>query len=640
MNAIFRVAFTAWSVLVLGLVQVQASEVGGCNRTCLEGMISAYLTALAAHDPSSLPVTTEVKYVENNEVLPLGTGEWAVAGAPGTYRHIFADPEAGQVAAITTITENGVGAIYIARLQVEEDGKISEIETQITRDPGGAARYDKLGQPEAVWLEAVPVAQRLPRAMLIAQSDKYYSGMENNDPKGDYSFFDSNCSRLEDATQTTNEKNGDPYGHSNDTIFASLSCEAQFQTGFLGFVTKIRERRFPVVDEERQAVLAVTILDHNATVRFLPGVNGTSSPIPAYFDVPRTLQATEGFRLRGDKLFRIEMTLTEIPYGVHSAFYTGPPVDVRGAGTNATTASPCDRACLKDVVEQVLQAMRLNASSGLPLAEGVRYSENGQFLALGDGLWETLGQVASPDEGYAAVFAEPASGAAAYWGLTQEHSTQGVLALRVKVDGGQITEIEAVIVRAESSGSRYGTLTLMRPPLPVEWEGDPLGGLDSVFEQDVFQQNGTGANTTGIPPTLIAAYFDGLEQHSSTGVPFASGCRRRDNGMQGNLSCAAQMDGNGTSPNGLYNLTTTVRDRRVLVEDASKGVVLAIAMVDYPAIGPLPLPATELVPSTYMVSQLIKIHNGSISRVESMIKWMPFGYTSAWAEEKPIISKQ
>jgi hypothetical protein len=48
---------------------------------------------------------------------------------------------------------------------------------------------------------------------------------------------------------------------------------------------------------------------------------------------------------------------------------------------------------------------------------------------------------------------------------------------------------------------------------------------------------------------------------------------------------------------------------------------MAIAMIDNPGTGPA---------STYMVPQLIKVENGAISRVESMVKWMPFGYKSAW----------
>ena len=514
-----------------------------------------------------------MKYAENDQPLPLGTGEWQIAGTPGKYRHVFSDPQAGQVAAITTITEHGVGAIYVVRLKVE-NGKVSEIETQITRDALGAARYEKMGEPEHVWLEAVPPAQRVSRAVLIAQSNKYYSGMERNDPKGDYSFFDKDCNRLEDAVQTTNLKTKQAYGHSNDVEFSSLGCEAQFQTGFLGFVTKIRERRY-LVDEERQAVIAFTTFDHNGTVRTLPSVNGKSSPIPAYFDVPRTLHASEAFRLRGDKLFRIEMTLTEVPYGMSSPFHSGAPVNLSGAGTNRTTASPCNRGCLDSLVEQVLQAMLAHDASRLPLAKGVRYSENGQFIALGDGLWGTAGKIAMPGtDNYAARFADPASGLAGYWGVTNENGTSGVLALRIKVGGGKITEIEAIDVREEAQGPRGGTVTLMRPPLPVEWKAASLGSLDPVFQK---------AGATSIPATLMTAYFDGLERHTSKDVRFTPECTRRDNTVQESLGCAAQMDGDGTAPDGLYKHTTKVRDRRILVADSERGVVLAVAMVDNPA---------------------------------------------------------
>jgi hypothetical protein len=623
MNLKFGSVFVAaWLALAPGSTQAQT---GRCDRTCLEGMISTYLTALAAHEPGRLPAAPGIRYAENDQVLPLGSGEWRIAGPPGKYRHVFADPESGQVAAITTISEHGAGVIYVVRLKVEK-GKISEIETQITRDALGAARYEKMGKPEDVWLEAVPPSQRIPRALLIAQTNKYYSGMERNDPKGDYSFFDKDCNRLEDADQTTNLKSAESYGHSNDKAFSSLGCEAQFQTGFLGFVTKIRERRYPVVDEERQAVFAITTFDHNGTVRTLPSVNGTSSPIPAYFDIPRTLHASEAFRLRADKLFRIEMTLTEVPYGMRSAFHAGPAVNLSAAGTNHSTASPCSRACLGDLIQQVLHAMLAHNGSGLPEAQGARYSENGQFIAIGDGLWGTASKIATPGkDAYAASFADPASGTAAYWGLTNENGTTGVLALRIKAGGGKIGEIEAINVREESQGPRGGTMTLMRPPLPVEFKAASIGSLDPVFLA-------LKAAAAPAPQTLMTAYWDGLERHSSKDVRFTPECTRRDNAAQAS-SCAAQMDGNGTSPS-LYRHTTTVRDRRILVADPERGVVMATAMIDNPGTGADNLPASQRVPGTYMTLQLIKIDGGAISRVEGMAKWMPFGYSSAWAELK------
>lgn len=616
-------------ITILSLISYTTAQrtVVECGRACLETHLSNYLTALVEHNPSRLPTSDDVVYVENSQVLPIGSGEWKVAGALGKYNHVFSDPKSRQVAAITTLKENGVGLIYIVRLKLNDDGDISEIETQITRDEVGAARYENMTEPEAVWLEAVPPENRISRDKLIAQTNKYYTGMERNDPKGNYSFFHKDCNRLEDGLQTTNQRNGDSYGHSHDTAFASLGCEAQFQTGFLGFVTKIRDRRYPVVDEERQAVFAITIFDHNGTVRELPSVNGTSSPIPPYFDVPRTLAASEAFRLRDDKLYRIEMTLIEVPYGMRSAFAAGLPVDLSGRGTNLTTSTPCDRSCLEGLLYQVLQGMMNNNTQDLPLAKGVRYSENGQFLALGDGLWETLGHMSkSGVDSYAASFSDPATGTAAYWGVIQEQSTPGVLALRVKTDQGKITEIEAIVVRAEASGARGGTETLMRPPLPVEWEGDSLGHLDVAFKQ-----NDTAGFMTNME-YLVESYFDGLETHTGASVNLAESCVRRDNGLQSDVSCEAQIDGVGSHPNGLFNGTGKVRDRRILVLDTNKGVAMTVALVDYPASSPGSLPATQQVPSTYMVPQLIRIKAGFITRVEGMVKWMPFGYKSAWTE--------
>jgi hypothetical protein len=54
------------------------------------------------------------------------------------------------------------------------------------------------------------------------------------------------------------EKSGVASRKACGMAFSSLSRAAQFQTGFLGFVSKIRERHYPVVDEETQAVFAVT----------------------------------------------------------------------------------------------------------------------------------------------------------------------------------------------------------------------------------------------------------------------------------------------------------------------------------------------------------------------------------------------
>jgi hypothetical protein len=65
--------------------------------------------------------------------------------------------------------------------------------------------------------------------------------------------------------------------------------------------------------------------------------------------------------------------------------------------------STCDRACLEGFVNQYLAALVAQYPSKLPLAKNARYTENGQELKLGDGMWGptvTLGN-------YKLYFADP-----------------------------------------------------------------------------------------------------------------------------------------------------------------------------------------------------------------------------------------
>ncbi len=109
------------------------------SRECLAGVMSAYLQALAKHDPAGLPTTRNVKYTENGVRLTLGDGLWQTASAPPTYRLDVVDEEAGSVGMIGRISENGNNNWYGVRLKVEPDGKVSQIETLVSRSASGPA---------------------------------------------------------------------------------------------------------------------------------------------------------------------------------------------------------------------------------------------------------------------------------------------------------------------------------------------------------------------------------------------------------------------------------------------------------------------------------------------------------------------
>jgi len=319
------------AMLGAGPAATAANAAPECDRACLEKFVDGWLDAMIAKDIKRLPVTADVRYAESYQPIALGEGSWRTIDGLGKYRHYFADPENGQVGFIGTVTEHGAPGFIDLRLKIR-DHKIAEAEMFLMRDPGAFQRYEEMGKPEDVWLTAVAPEQRASRADLIRAANNYFQGMQHNDGKGDYSFFHDECNRLEHALRTTNLKTKEAYGHSTDTEFRSRTCAQQFGSGFLGFVTDIRDRRFIIVDEERQALLAFASLDHNGTIRRLNQTDGRVFVLPDYFDVPRTLQVVEGFQLREGKLFRIEMTLTELPYGSPPAWKDQPATTTPGTG--------------------------------------------------------------------------------------------------------------------------------------------------------------------------------------------------------------------------------------------------------------------------------------------------------------------
>ncbi len=301
------------AALGVAAVPAQAQE-ATCDRACLEGVLDNYLQAMVAKDLGAVPLADGVLVAENGARLLPGEGSWATLDALGTYRHVFADPQTGNVGAIMTVFEHGAPAMLDLRLRVAE-GEIAEIETMFIRDAGGHARYEEMGEPEDVWFTVVPEEQRVSREDMIRTVNRYFTSMVRNDGRGDYTFFNEDCDRLEHALKTTNLETREAYGHSTNTDFRTMDCRNQWAMGMLGFVTQIRDRRFLVVDEERQALMAMVYLDHDGTVRELPLSTGDSFVLPPYFNVPRGLTVVEGFKLKDGMIQRIEMTLIETPYG-------------------------------------------------------------------------------------------------------------------------------------------------------------------------------------------------------------------------------------------------------------------------------------------------------------------------------------
>lgn len=300
-----------------------SSQAKNCDRACLDGFVNQFLDALVAHDPSRLPVTKYVKYTENGQRLELGDGFWRTAAARGDYKLYIEDTQAGEVGFFGTMKEAGQTApqpvVLALRLRIYEN-KISEAEAIVARGDmaaNGAKALDKLGTPDPIYMQDTPKSERVSRLDLIDTANKYFSAMQQDDGKGDYSFFADDCNRLENGMQTTNNPNARPARPG--AYSAAWGCKEQFASGLLHFVSRIRDRRYVVVDTERGDVLAFGFFDHEAgdtrTFQTPDGKTVTAGPV-----TPWTWELAELFKVQGGKIHRIQAVLTQAPYGMISGW--------------------------------------------------------------------------------------------------------------------------------------------------------------------------------------------------------------------------------------------------------------------------------------------------------------------------------
>ena len=151
---------------------------GACSRDLLKSTITAYFTALAAHDPSTLPLATSVKFTENGTTMTLsGTaGLWRTAGM---VKHTQSALDVEQCSSAThSVVPEGTMDIPVALRLKLVNQRITEIETIAVR-PGDYSLGPN--NPAAIitiaatvrW-EEVPTGTRATRAELIAWMDKYF----------------------------------------------------------------------------------------------------------------------------------------------------------------------------------------------------------------------------------------------------------------------------------------------------------------------------------------------------------------------------------------------------------------------------------------------------------------------------------
>jgi len=242
------------------------------------------------------------------------------------------------------------------------------------------------------------------------------------------------------------------------------------------------------------------------------------------------------------------------------------------AALNAfAAANDCDRACLRNALDQYLNAVAKHDPAAAPLFAGFRQTENAVVVRLGTGTWKTVTALGKVQRRYM----DSVSGQAGYFGTVEESGDPAIVTVRVKVENRKIAEAEWFIARKGDPG-------LNGPQTP----GQPAGNFFDPENLTVTAppDKPLAKDARAFRETLIAvtnSYFDGITTHDGSIIMAHPGCTRVENG---NTVTGRPGRGDPTGPPSdcTSNLATInvqlVAARRYPVVDEEAGVVLALGV--------------------------------------------------------------
>jgi len=322
----------------------------------------------------------------------------------------------------------------------------------------------------------------------------------------------------------------------------------------------------------------------------------------------------------------------------------------------------CDRACLEGFVDRYLDAVVAHDPKLVPLSRNVKFTENGVRLEIGDSHWKTVTGKGT----YRLFVTDTEAGQVTFIGTIREEArTPGgsptAIALRLKVENRQITEIETLLVRStvpQNPGRGAA------PAAPAPATATPAFTGAAVNLDRLGKPHASFLEV--IPPSermsrqdLIKTanmYFSGMEKNDGKGLyPFTDDCNRIENGS---LSTNVPPRAGETRPDpktatsyssawgckeqfesGLIHFVWRIRDRRFVAVDQERGLVFSFVFFDH-ALGKertFQTPTGRTVtggptdPWTWQIAEMFKLEKGKIRQIEAILLRSPYGMNSGWS---------
>ena len=268
------------------------------------------------------------------------------------------------------------------------------------------------------------------------------------------------------------------------------------------------------------------------------------------------------------------------------------------------------------IAGEYMDSLTANHPAGAPFAADVRATENGVETPLSEGLWKSArGWLYR----HTAVDAE-SGGVCAFGTIRETGQKDAMIALRLKVERGTITESEVLV-------TREGDFALFAPRFATTPR--------EIYARIVPPEHRLSrADLADIP----RRYFDAIAKGDPSLVPVHPDANRIENGVQ---TTNSPVLASPSVAEGLRRLVymQTARGLRVPVVDPERGLVWAVAAIDMPLMQktitgrgkPIEItPARHHLPRTLLLSELFKVESGRITSIEAVMRNMPFGADVGW----------
>jgi hypothetical protein len=238
------------------------------------------------------------------------------------------------------------------------------------------------------------------------------------------------------------------------------------------------------------------------------------------------------------------------------------------------SAAGCDRACLIGITDQYLAAVAAHDPSKAPLAPDVAFVENVKRMKPGEGLWKT----ATGGPTAFRIYVPDVTLQQVGWiGVVQQDGKPMMLALRLKVENGKITQAEHLLAAplGPAGNSPNPNIAAPRPGLLAQIPAGQRLAHDRLL-------------------AIGKTYYDALDDNKGSEAPFAADCQRRENGIttagegaggpptkDPNPSPVAH-DCKGQIDSGSFIYIDRIENRRMIAADPTTGLAMGLSQFRHP----------------------------------------------------------